>query len=232
MTPAPAQPANEDVAILEKADRARGNLEGVTWTVVIHSEERGRTREITVAVRSRGYNFLGEMLSPPKSKGQELLMVSGTMWFHKPGLSKPVPISRRQRLMGQASYGDIAATNYAHEYAAETMEDDAVAGESCRVFDLRARNKKTTYDHIRYWISKSRGVGLRAEYFTVSGKLIKTALMEYAPVRDDRGRKRLFITKLVITDALIDGDVTTLTFQTPSFRKLPDRIFNVALFGR
>ena len=38
-----------------------------------------------------------------------------------------------------------------------------------------AVDKKATYDRIKYWISKERLAGVKAEFYTVSGKLFKTA---------------------------------------------------------
>lgn len=224
--------AEDPVEILRRADRARGNLGGVTWEVHILSIEGDRTNELTASVQSRGYDFLSETLAPPKSKGQKLLMVSGNMWFHKPGLRKPISIAQRQRLMGQAAYGDIAATNYASEYDAAVVGPEAVDGEPCTVFDLAARTKNVTYDRIRYWISDARGVGVRAEYYTLSGKLLKTARMEFdRTVRAD-GQERPFISALIITDAVTSRNVTTLEFRDPRFTEIPDRVFNVATFGQ
>lgn len=227
-----APPPFDPVAVLREADRARGNVGGVTWELDIDSRENGRASAMSVRVQSRGYDFLSENLAPERSKGQKLLMVSGNMWFHKPGLSKPVPVARRQRLIGQAAYGDIAATNYADEYDATITSEESVNGEPCTVFDLRAKEKNTTYDRIRYWVSHARGVGVRGEYFTVSGKLIKTALMEYDLSVKRDGQPRPFISRIVITDALVDESVTTLTFRKPVFSKLPDHVFNVDMLGR
>jgi hypothetical protein len=231
--PAEATPPPDDpVAVLREADRARGNLGGVTWELDIDSRENGRASAMSVRVKSRGYDFVSENLSPDRSKGQKLLMASGSMWFHKPGLSKPVPVARRQRLIGQAAYGDIAATNYAEEYDAVITGEEAVDGEPCTVFDLKAKKKNTTYDRIRYWVSRTRGVGVRGEYYTVSGKLIKTAVMEYDLSVEREGRSQPFISRIVIHDALIDDSVTTLTFRKPVFSELPDHVFNVDMLGR
>jgi hypothetical protein len=222
----------DPVTILRQADRARGNVQGVTWEVDLESREGSRVSRLTVLVKARGYDFLGEELAPPKYKGQKLLMVSGNMWFTKPGLSKPIPISRRQRLMGEAAHGDIAATNYADEYDAAIVGAESVDGEACYVFDLKAKEKKPTYDRIRYWVSKEREVGVRAEYFTVSGKRIKSSVMEYVRTPMLGGRTRPFISKIVITDALVSTNVTSLVFRDPRFGDLPDEVFNVNLFGR
>jgi len=225
-------PAPDPVGLLREADEARGNLEGVSWRVQIDSHEAGKESSLALDVKARGYDFRGEGLEPPKFKGQTLLMLEGSMWFHKPGLSKPVPISRRQRLMGRASYGDVAATNYAGEYAGEIVGEEEIDGEPCYVFDLRAEDKKATYDRIAYWVSKERHVGMKAVYYTVSGKVIKSAAMDYGHTIEDGGTSRPFISRIVIADALGGGDVTTFTFGEPGFEELPDYLFNLSLLGR
>ncbi len=158
---------------------ARGNIEGVKWLVNIASIENNTDQERSLNVLARGYDFLGIMIEPPKVKNQKIMMVDHNMWYTKPGLKKPVPVSSRQKLIGGAAYGDIAATNYADDYAPTPLPDETINGELCYVFDLKAVSKKSTYDQIKYWISKDRMVGVKSEFYTVSGKLFKTAVFEY-----------------------------------------------------
>ena len=106
-------------------------------------------------------------------------MLDRNMWFAKPGLSKAVPISPRQKLLGGAANGDIASTNYAGDYKIVQTSEDTFNNEPCYLLDLSAVDKKATYDRIKYWISKERLVGVKAEFYTVSGKLFKTATFEY-----------------------------------------------------
>ncbi len=215
--------------ILHLADQARGNLEGVVWQVTVESIENTRTESITFVAKARGFDIRGESLAPPKSKGNKLLMLNGNMWFHKPGISKPVPISKRQRLMGNALYGDIAATNYANDYEPTTLLDDTVDGEVCYVFDLKSKDKKTTYDRIKYWVSKERLVGVKAQYFTLSGKPFKSATMDYAHTVHIKGEPRPFISRMVIYDELMSNNVTTLSFRSPRLEPLPDYLFDLNL---
>jgi hypothetical protein len=221
--------ANTVQEILHQADQARGNLEGVTWEVSLESVENSRTETMTFDVNARGFDILAQTLAPPKSKGQKILMLRGNMWFYKPGLSKAVPISRRQRLLGNAVYGDIAATNYAEEYEATMLADDKVNGEVCSVFDLKSKDKKTTYDRIKYWISKDRLVGVKAEYFTVSGKQFKSSTMEYAHTVEINGQARPFISRIVIYDELMSNDITTLSLRRPHLQPLPNYVFDLNL---
>lgn len=215
--------------ILQRADEARGHFNGVTWKVTIFSIEGERQQEKTLEVKARGYNFIASLLSPPSVKGQRLLMVENHMWFMKPGTKKPVPISPRQRLVGGAAIGDIAATRYAVGYEALFLPVETVEGEACYVFDLKANHKKATYDRIKYWISKERGVGVKAQYFTVSNKMVKAATFEHKNQIHINERPIPFISRMVITDAIIQNHVTTLTFSDPTLVDLPDSTFDLDL---
>ncbi len=215
--------------ILRKADEARGNMEGVEWEIDIKSIEGGREQSRTLRVSARSFNSLAEFLAPANVKGQKMLMIDRNMWFVKPGLSKAVPISPRQKLLGGAANGDIASTNYAGDYRIVHAADDTINGEACHLFDLNAVDKKVTYDRIKYWISKERLVGVKAEFYTVSGKMFKTAMFEYENSITVDGALRPFISRMVITNAIVKEDVTTMNFLKVSFKKIPDAMFNLNL---
>ena len=219
---------NQD--ILNAADESRGNIKGISWQVHVESVEGKYTDSMTYEIKARGFDVAGINLEPPKLKGNKLLMLDRNMWFHKPGLSKPVPISQRQRLMGNASYGDIAATNYASDYAPTRLKDEIIDGIDCYVFDLESEAKNTTYDRIKYWVAKDQLIGIKAEYYTLSGKRIKSARMDYENTVTIDGVKRPFISKISIFQELVGTDVTTLTLTRPQLAELPDYVFNLNLF--
>ncbi|MDO9349655.1 MAG: outer membrane lipoprotein-sorting protein, partial [Deltaproteobacteria bacterium] len=213
--------------ILAKADEARGNVEGVEWEINIESMEGGREQQRTIRVTARDFNSLAEFLAPANVKGQKILMLDRNMWFVKPGLSKAVPISPRQKLMGGAANGDIASTNYAGDYRAIQSLEDTANGDPCYLFDLSAVDKKATYDRIKYWVSKERLVGLKAEFYTVSGKMFKTATFEYENSITIDGKPREFVSKMVITSAVMKEDVTSMSYRKVWIKKVPDSIFNL-----
>lgn len=215
--------------ILQQADEARGNLQGIKWEVMISSVEKGREQNRIIDVKARGYDFFAILKSPPKVRGQILLMADHSMWFASPGLSKALPVSPRQRLVGGAAYGDIATTNYAEDYNATPLNDEMVDGELCYVFDLKAVTKKVTYDRIIHWVSKKRLVGVRSEFFTVSGKKFKLANMEYTHQVDIKGNRRPFVSRIVIKDLFLEDNVTTMTFGEPILGNIPDSTFDINL---
>jgi hypothetical protein len=219
-------------AILTAADQARGNVAGLEWIIQLKSIESGRTQNRTLQIKARDKNSLATFLAPARVKGRMLLMLDRNMWFVKPGLRKPVPISPRQKLSGGAANGDIASTNYAGDYEAQYVSEDLAGNVDCYLFDLLSNNRKATYDRIRYWISKDQNLGVKAEFYTVSGKLLKTALFEYDNILHTGAKKRPFISKMVITDALIPLDITTMTYSDVMVKEIPDSAFNLNLLRR
>lgn len=223
--------ALDNRAIIVDADLARGNVDGLEWEVIIDAIKVQDSKTQTYRVLSRKHDANIKALAPRKIKRQRLLMLHGNMWFYKPGLSKPVPISRRQRLLGQAAYGDIVATNYADDYLATRLADEAWKGEPCYVFDLKSNAPgKTTYDRIKYWIAKDRKVGVRSDFFAVSGKLLKTAEIEYEHQIDLAGKKKPFVSRLRIHEALLKDNYTDMKFSQPKPRNATDAEFDLNLF--
>ncbi|HEX5337412.1 MAG TPA: outer membrane lipoprotein-sorting protein [Gallionella sp.] len=215
-------------SILKNSDRARGGgLPGIEWEIRLQSRDGEKAEEPQrITVKAVDESSVAETQEPVRFKGSKLLQVERNMWLTKPGLSKPIPISPRQRMSGQASNGDIAATNYAGDYDAQLKDTESLDGEPCYVLDLAAKHKRATYDKIRYWVSVKRGVGLKAEFYSVSGKLLKTARFAYNNTIEHDGRRIPFVSKMTIRDALIDAE-TTMEFDTVKVKKIAASEFDL-----
>ncbi|OHC86003.1 MAG: outer membrane lipoprotein-sorting protein [Sideroxydans sp. RIFOXYD2_FULL_59_7] len=215
-------------SLLQHADRARGGgLPGVVWEIKLTSRDGEKVAEPQrLKVSANDDASVAEVVEPVRSKGTKLLQAERNMWLTKPGLSKPMPVSSRQRMSGQASNGDIAATNYAGDYEAQIDGTDSVDGEVCHVLNLHAKHKRTTYDSIRYWVSVKRVLGIKAEFYSVSGKLLKTARFEYNNTIEYEGRRTPFVSKMVIRDALLDAE-TTMDFGTVKVKKIAASEFDL-----
>ncbi|WP_158279718.1 outer membrane lipoprotein-sorting protein [Coraliomargarita sinensis] len=222
--------AIEPKEILARADAARGNLDGVRWTVEITDADEA-TRKIEV--RARGFDMRAETLAPSRQKGHTLLLSKGNMWFYKPGLSKAVPVSTRQKLAGKAANGDIASTNYAEDYEVLSMQEGMLDSEPCYLFELQAESRNVTYARIKYWISKERLVGLRAEYYNPDGsKQLKHANMSYAHSILKQGEDIPFISRISISDAIGDTTKTIMKFSPPELGPVPNRLFSPQSLAR
>ena len=218
--------------ILEKADEARGSYQGMQAEISMESIELGRRQYRIMKVYEKGYNCFIDTTAPSNVKGQRILMRERNLWYSNPGLTKPIPVSPRQKLMGTAVNGDIVSTNYTGDYKITGTEDSKVNGENCILMHLEAVDNRATYDRIKYWISKERLLGLKAEFYTVSGKMFKSAMFEYKNSIVVNGKPREFISKSIITSAIIKGDYTTIHYIKPALKHIPDAKFNVNLMTR
>lgn len=224
----PVVAAPDGQTLLKESDRARGGgLPGIVWEIRLVSRDGDRVSdEQRLEVRAVDDASVAETLEPVRFKGSKLLQVGRNMWLTRPGLSKPIPISPRQRLSGEASNGDIAATNYAADYNARLVGEEAVNKEPCYVLDLTAKHKRTTYDHVRYWVSKKRMVGVKAQFFSLSGKMLKTARFDYGNIISYQGRRIPFVSRMVIRDALVDAQ-TIMVYDKVWVKKIPASAFDL-----
>jgi hypothetical protein len=218
--------------ILQHADRARGNLGGIVWNIKITTSEDGSNESRGLLVKVKQNNTLAKFTNPENMNDRMVLMVDRNMWFIRSGLQKPVSLSPRQKLIGDAANGDIASTNYAGDYHAKLLGEEKVGGEDCYVLDLKAANRNVTYDRIKYWVSKERLVGLKAEFYTISGRLFKTAEFKYDNRVSVDGREVPFVSELTIRDAIQKDRVTTMTYTNIRVEPIPDTTFNLNLLVR
>ena len=75
-------------------------------------------------------------------------------------------------------------------------------------------------------------VGVKADFFTISGKRFKSAFFEYGNSILINGTSSPFVSKMVITDAVIKDNVTTLIYGKVILKEIPDSAFNLNLLRR
>lgn len=201
--------------ILEAADRVRGGgVPGIEWTLKITASDADTGSDVReLRVKSAGDSSLAETTFPPRAAGGRLLQVGRNMWYGRPDLHKPVSISSRQKMMGPAANGDIASTNYLQDYDATLLRVEDLDGEPAYVLALVGKSKWVTYDRIEYWVSVQRLVPLKAAFYTVSGKLFKSARFEVSNDVVLGGRRQPFVSRMTIRDAINTDSVSVLDYS-------------------
>jgi outer membrane lipoprotein-sorting protein len=206
---------------------------GIVWDITITTNAEGSIETRGMTVKIKGNDTLAKYTFPAAMNDRMVLMKDRNMWFIRSGLKKPVSISPRQKLMGDAANGDIASTDYAGDYHAVLLGEEVVSNEPCFVLDLKAASKNVTYDRIKYWVSKERLVGVKAEFYTISGKLFKTAEFKYDNhIHVDDQKAIPFVSELVIRDAIQKDRTTTMTYRNIKVGPIPDSTFNMNLLVR
>jgi hypothetical protein len=162
-------------------------------------------------------------LKPANQKGDKVLKTNYMLWYFTKGGSKPLPLTPRQRLLGNVSIGDIVSIRYSEDYKIETQNESSYEGKSVYRFNLISKEgKNAAYDRIIYYIDKNSFAGLYAEFFSASGKLLKKATYEY---KGD-GLDKFSFKKVFMVNALKKNHVTTMVIVSSERVKLPENYFN------
>jgi outer membrane lipoprotein-sorting protein len=210
-------------AIVENADRIRFPGEGFQVDVSIVTTGKDRSPdEHTYRVLSKGNdNTVVMITSPASERGQIMLMKGRDLWVFLPNVSQPVRLSLSQRLTGQVANGDLARANFAGDYNPKVLRTDTIDGEKYDVLELTAVDRSVTYPRVVYWVNAATSAPYKAEFYSASNRLLKTC--RYEKYENVLGKSRP--TRLVMEDALHDGELSTLDYRQMKLRDLPDKVF-------
>lgn len=160
-----------------------------------------------------------------KNEGRKALTVGQKMWLIVPGAQHPVPVTANQRLMGGASFGDVARIRFAEDFTAVLRpEPETVDGRVCAVLDLTAVSPKAPYPRVRLWIDAAGERLPRKLLFSLpSGK-------EARDVRFTKFRKiqgKMAVAEMEIRDLLGPNAnaVTRLEYLEILPAKIDDKVF-------
>jgi outer membrane lipoprotein-sorting protein len=177
-----------------------------------------------VAWISGGDRTLVRTLEPARDRGRDLLMIGEEMWAYIPNLKRSVRVSLGQKLTGQAANGDISRMRWADDYAATIEGQD----EREWVLSLKALKKGLTYDRLRVWVLRDGFRPSRAEYMTVSGKVLKHATFGAYKVMAGRVRP----TEMEIVSAVSASDRSRLVVESMQQKSFAESAFNPQGLGR
>ncbi len=221
------QAADLAVELLEASDLGRGGFkDGIEWAAKIETQENGDKLAREFLIKSKDHDAYVEATSPAKNKGEIFLFNDRLMWFFKPSLKKPVSISARQKLSGQAANGDIASTHYARDYTPTLEKTENLNGVKHHVLLLKAKSNNLTYDQIRYWISDKTKLATQAEFLTLQGKAFKIGYLEYKNTITVGGKTIPFVSRLKIVDAKYPDNWSVIDYSRPKIINPPDSLFN------
>jgi outer membrane lipoprotein-sorting protein len=201
---------------------------GMTNTLVEYRNGK-QTDSSTLGIYSKADNKSGQFRSlirylAPVRDANKLILYSGKdLWFYDPSSKASIRLSPQQRLLGQASNGDVVTINLAKDYqATAAVEEDTQDGERqtkhCYKLTLGAATPDATYHHIDMWVEVANTHPVKARFYTESGKLLKSAY--YRHYQNVLGSDRP--TETVIIDGLDPNWVTVMRFSDWIKRDVPE----------
>jgi outer membrane lipoprotein-sorting protein len=222
---APAQSPEDAQAksILEKADEIRFPKTGFQVDINVVTTQDGQPSEARkYRVLSKGNaNTVVMVTEPASERGQIILMKDSDLWVFLPDVSQPVRLSLSQRLTGQVANGDLARANFSGDYNPRLLKSETIDGQNYHVLELTAAHRGVTYHRVLYWVNQANNRPFKAEFYSVSNRLLKTC--RYENYQQMLGVARP--TRLVMQDALRKGEQSVLEYGDMKTRDLPDRVF-------
>ena len=228
--PARTYAAPEAQSILAASDAVRNPANPFAVTVaLIEYRNAKQTESNTLAVYSKAdadsgqYRSLIRFVAPPRDANKLMLKNGNDLWFYDPSSQASIRLSPQQRLLGQASNGDVVTVNLAKDYRAELQgEEDLTDGERvmrhCYKLSLAAATLDVTYHRVEMWVDTTTSRPVKARFFSESGHLLKTAY--YRKFQPQLGQERP--TEVVIIDGLDPAWVTVMRYSDYAWRDVPD----------
>jgi len=159
---------------------------------------------------------------PASERGQIMLMKERDLWLFLPSVSQPVRLSLAQRLVGEVANGDIARANFTGDYIPKLAGVEKLDSQTYYVLELAAADRSVTYQRVRLWVAQSNYWLYKAEFYSLSDRLLKTCTFD--KYKEMAGRVRP--TRLIMVDALKKGQQSVLEYSNMKLRDLPDKVFS------
>lgn len=228
-----AHAAPDPQTILAASDAVRNPARPFAVTVTLLEYRGGKqTDSSTLTVYSKADNTGGQyrtlirIVAPQRDANKLMLKNGNDLWFFDPASQASIRLSPQQRLLGQASNGDVVTVNLAKDYKAELLGEEELAdGERVmrRAYrlGLAAASPDVTYHRVEMWVDTTSSRPIRARFYAESGHLLKTAF--YRKFQPQLGRERP--TEVVIIDGLDPAWVTVMRYSDFAWQAAPDAWF-------
>ena len=222
-----AAPSADEILAASDAIRNPGRAFSVTVTLTeFQNGKQVDSNTLTSYSRTQQggqFSSLVRFVLPARDAGKLMLKNGNDMWFYDPTNKATVRLSPQQRLLGQASNGDVATVNLAKDYRAtlegeEEIQDGERKTRMAHKLALAAVSPDVTYANIEMWVDAENNRPIKARFFAESSRLLKTVY--YRRFQSQLGAERP--TESVIIDGLNPQAVTLMRFSDYVARAIPD----------
>jgi outer membrane lipoprotein-sorting protein len=146
----------------------------------------GSTRQYRLNIMTGGGDkAFAEIIEPAREQGIQMLRFGEIIWRYLPDVKKTIRISGRQSFMGSDVKDiNILRLNLAEDYISRIVEELP----DTYILELQGKHSSLLYAKSKLWVKKKDFQPIKQEYFSHSGKLVKTIF--YRDYRDFEGVKR------------------------------------------
>src|SRR5450755_1776941 len=222
----------EDVGVLLKAaDRYRVSSENmqVDTQIRVFNTDGTPDKERRYVVYAQAKHQSLVLMQSPAEKGQKVLMLGDDYWLLMPGSQRPLRITPMQKLLGDASTGDIATMTWAEDYTGTVAGEEpcGTPAQACLHLSLQAARKGVTYQRIELWIGKARHEPINADLYVQSDKLAKRARFVM-----DKPTAPTTVTEMLLSDQLTNKKETQVRYLGRKEHVVPEAWLNPMFLAR
>jgi hypothetical protein len=215
--------------LLKAADRYRVSAQNmqVDTQITTFRADGSLDKERRYTVFSQANHQSLVLMQSPAEKGQKVLMLGDDFWLLMPNSQRPLRITPMQKLLGDASTGDIATMSWADDYEAKFVADEACGELACTHLSLAATRKGVSYQRIELWVGKQRHEPVKAELYVQSDKLAKQARFVM-----DKPAAPTAVAEMVLLDQLSSHKETRVRYLSRNERTVPEAWLNPMFLAR
>jgi len=224
-----AAQAQDVGTLLKAADRFRMSADALqvdTQIFVFNSDGTpDKERRYTVWAQPNRQSLV--LMQSPAEKGQKVLMLGDDFWLLMPSSQRPLRITPMQKLLGDASTGDIATMSWAEDYSGKLVGEEPCGTATCVHLSLNAARKGVSYQRIELWLGKQRHEPVRADLYVQSDKLAKQARFVL-----DKPNAPTMVTEMILIDQLSNHKETRVKYLSRKERQVPQEWLNPMFLSR
>ncbi|OCH05959.1 outer membrane lipoprotein-sorting protein [Aliivibrio fischeri] len=219
--------------LVKKADDFRlgeSSAKVVSEVKLYKNDELDKTRQYTVYTREERESLV--LFNSQVEAGQKMLMLGDNYWLLMPKSRRSIRITPMQKLLGEASVGDISTLTWSEDYQGEWVESttteltDGQAIHSEKI-KLKATTKGASYFIIDLWLEQGTGFPIKADLYLRSGKMAKEAWF-IKGIREGETK----VISMVLNDHIQTNQKTVIEYKDITPTEIADKYYNPAYLSR
>ncbi len=214
--------------LVYKADQYRQSSDNLKVTSLIRlykNDKLDKERIYDVYIKPDRQSLV--ISRSPSEKGQRVLMLDDKFWMLLPKTKRPIRITPMQKLLGEASTGDIASMRWSEDYSAELIASHETSATGYNELQLTAKRKGVTYKSIELSLLPASNEPVQAKFYLISEKLAKIATFEMAEIN---GRRQ--VSKMTLKDEIQKNRYTVIEYISRAPHSLSGRYYNPTYLAR
>lgn len=165
--------------IIKKAESIRTLEQAKSQVSVITIDGKSKTKYEMDVLQGDARKAYLEFTGPKVEVGRRMLAIKTKYWSKFPDSRRVVSISRKEAIGNSAfAIADVFQMDVDEDYTAKILARELVSGKKCYKIELNTNGGDAPYHKIIYFVGEQNFQPVKAEFYAVSGILLKIMTVE------------------------------------------------------